>query len=185
MIVTAIAAAALLAAEPAVVRGAPAEPPPVVWRSLRRADAEALLREEGAKVVEIGTTDEGGWWIDAEAPDNLPFTWKGMQCEGDGENRACTEHMLITYIPTSSSKVARAIVAERNVMYPADAADKADYSVWRMDFTYGGVTREHVRHTLSVTIDLFWKALDVVREQDEGGPSKSGAAKGKGKGERG
>ncbi len=177
---TAVAVALLLMAEPAAA--APATPL-VIWRSLRRSDAEALVLEIGGRIEEVTTTDEGGWRIEATAPDNLPVTWKGMQCEGDGGERACTEHMLITYIPTSSPKVARAIAADRNILYSADAADGADYSVWRMDFTYGGVTREHVKHTLEVTIDMMWSGLEAVRKQDKDGPTTAGGRKGKSKGE--
>lgn len=136
--------------------------PPAVWKSLRQADAKALLVEAGAKIkTEIQTT-EHGWRIDAELPDGLPLSWEGMQCQGDGGDRTCTEYDIEIRLKASSQKTAEAIAAERNPLFLTDAAIEGDYVIWRMGFTYGGVTRAYLKNVLGVTIDMGWDAAKAV-----------------------
>jgi len=136
--------------------------PPIVWTALRQADAKALLVEVGAAIKTEKQTDEKGWRIVAEIPDGLPVIWTGMQCEGQGADQACTEYEIEIPLKAASDKVAKAIAAERNVLFLADAGIDGDYLIWRMGFTYGGVTRAYLKNVLSVTINMGWDSAKVV-----------------------
>src|SRR6478752_9117761 len=76
------------------------DPTPVVWTTLRQADARKLLVEAGARIEAEDQTDENGWLITAEI-DGLPVDWKGMQCQGDGPDRACTEYEIKVPLKTA------------------------------------------------------------------------------------
>ena len=155
----------LLASAPAVAWSQAWDDPPVVWKALSQADAKALLVEAGARIVSETQTDEHGWRIKAEVPDGLPLTWTGMQCKGEGADQACTEYEIEIALKAASAKAAKAIAAERNVLFLADAAIDDDYLTWRMGFTYGGVTRAYLKNVLDVTIDMGWDAAKVVEER--------------------
>jgi hypothetical protein len=131
---------------------------PVLWTALRRADAKILLVEAGARIKAEEQTAEHGWLIIAEVPKGLPVTWEGMNCKGDGPDRACTEYEIQVPLKTASPRAAQALAADRNVLFPADAAVGDEYRVWRMGFTYGGVTRAYLKNTLAVTIDMGFAA---------------------------
>ena len=51
------------------------------------------------------------------------------------------------------------------MLFPADAAVGDEYRVWRMGFTYGGVTRAYLKNTLAVTIDMGFAAVREVEGQ--------------------
>jgi len=55
-----------------------------------------------------------------------------------------------------------ALAASRDIRFPADAAVGDAYRVWRMGFTYGGVTRAYLKNTLAVTIDMGFAAAREV-----------------------
>ena len=137
-------------------------PTPVVWTALRQADARKLLVEAGARIKAEEQTAENGWLITAEVPDGLPVTWKGMQCKGDGPDRACTEYEIDVALKTASPQAAQALAASRDVLFPADGALGDEYVVWRMGFTYGGVTRAYLKNTLAVTIDMGFAAAKEI-----------------------
>ena len=138
------------------------DPVPVVWTALREADAKALLIEAGARIKAEEQTAENGWRINAEVPDGLPVTWKGMQCKGDGPDRACTEYKIDVALKTASPQAAQALAASRDILFPADTAVGDEYLVWRMGFTYGGVTRAYMKNTLAVTIDMGFAAAKEI-----------------------
>jgi hypothetical protein len=140
------------------------DPVPVVWTALRQADAKALLVEAGARIKAEEQTAENGWLITAEVPDGLPVTWEGMQCQGAGPDRVCTEYEIRVPLKTASPQAAQALAASRDVLFPADAAVGDEYRVWRMGFTYGGVTRAYLKNTLAVTIDMGFAAAKEVKE---------------------
>jgi len=98
------------------------DPAPEVWTALRQADARALLVEAGARIEAEEQTAEHGWRITAEVPDGLPVTWQGMQCKGDGPDRACTAYEIRVALKTASPQAAQALAAARDVLFPADAA---------------------------------------------------------------
>jgi hypothetical protein len=136
--------------------------PPIVWTALRQADAKALLVEVGAVIKTESQTDEKGWKIVAEIPDGLPLIWTGSVCKGDGGDLSCTEYDITISLKAASVKAAKTIALERNVMFLADAAIDDEYVIWRMGFTYGGVTRAYLKNVLSITIDMGWDAAKVV-----------------------
>lgn len=140
------------------------DPVPVVWTALRQADASTLLVEAGARIKAEEQTAENGWLITAEVPKGLPVTWEGMQCKGNGPGRACTEYEIRVPLKTASPQAAQALAASRNVLFPADVAVGDEYRVWRMGFTYGGVTRAYLKNTLAVTIDMGFAAAKKVAE---------------------
>jgi hypothetical protein len=144
------------------------DPVPVVWTALRQADARKLLVEAGARIKAEEPTTENGWLITAEVPDGLPVTWKGMQCKGDGPDRACTEYKIDIALKTASPQAAQALAASRDIMFPADTAIGDEYRVWRMGFTYGGVTRAYLKNTLAVTIDMGFAAAKEIGEGRKG-----------------
>jgi hypothetical protein len=125
------------------------DPVPVVWTALREGDAKKLLVEAGARIKAEEQTDENGWLITAEVPDGLPVTWKGMQCKGDGPDRACTEYQIDIALKTASPQAAQALATSRDIRFPADTAVGDEYILWRMGFTYGGVTRAYLKNTLA------------------------------------
>jgi hypothetical protein len=137
---------------------------PAVWKALRQADAKALLVEAGAVIKSETHTEEKGWRIETEVPNGLPVIWTGMQCEGAGAEQSCTEYEIAIPLRAASAKAAKAIAAERNVLFLADAAIDDEYLIWRMGFTYGGVTRAYLKNVLSITIDMGWDAAKVVEE---------------------
>ena len=151
-----------LAGAPVAAWSQASDDPPVVWKALRQADAKTLLVEAGAVIKVEKQTDENGWRIEAEIPDGLPISWSGMQCQGEGPDQACTEYDIEIALKAASAKAAKAIAAERNVLFLADAAIDDDYLTWRMGFTYGGVTRAYLKNVLDVTIDMGWDAAKVV-----------------------
>jgi hypothetical protein len=138
------------------------DPVPVVWTALRQADARKLLVDAGARIESETQTAENGWLITAEVPDGLPVTWKGMQCQGDGPDRACTEYKIEVALKTASPQAAQALAASRDILFPADTAVGDEYIVWRMGFTYGGVTRAYLKNTLAVTIDMGFAAAKEI-----------------------
>jgi len=155
--------ALILAGAPAAAWSQAPDDPPVVWKALRQADAKTLLIEAGAKIKTEKQTDEHGWRIEVEIPDGLPLSWEGMQCQEEGADQACTEYEIEIPLRAASPKAAKAIAAERNPLFLADAAIDDDYIVWRMGFTYGGVTRGYLKQVLDVTIDMGWDAAKDVQ----------------------
>jgi hypothetical protein len=85
-----------------------------------------------------------------------------MNRQGDGADRACTEYEIQVPLKTASPQAAQALAASRDVLFPADAAVGDEYRVWRMGFTYGGVTRAYLQNTLAVTIDMGFAAAREV-----------------------
>ena len=150
---------------PAAAWSQASDDPPIVWKALRQADAKALLVEAGARIETEKQTDEHGCRIEAEIPDSLPISWTGTQCQGEGPDRACTEYEIEIALKAASAKAAKAVAAERNVLFLADAAIDDDYLTWRMGFTYSGVTRAYLKNVLDVTIDMGWDAAKVVDER--------------------
>lgn len=140
------------------------DPVPVVWTTLRQADARELLVEAGARIRAEEQTKANGWLITAEVPDGLPVTWEGMQCKGDGPDRVCTEYEIGVALKMAGPQATQALAASRDVLFPADAAVGDEYHVWRMSFTYGGVTRAYLKNTLAVTIDMGFGAARQMGE---------------------
>ena len=140
----------------------------VVWTALREGDAKKLLVEAGARIEAEEQTDENGWLITAKVPGGLPVTWEGMHCRGVGPDRACTEYEIRVALKTASPQAAQALAASRDILFPADGAIGDKYVVWRMGFTYGGVTRAYLKNTLAVTIDMGFAAAKEIEARGKG-----------------
>jgi hypothetical protein len=140
---------ALLFGLAACAPGAAAEPE--LWESVSLAQARELIEEAGGRIGEVRDRPDGEYVIEAVLPDGLPLKWEGLTCKG--EARACTEFAMVVALPAGSEARAKQIALERDVYYVADGFEGADYLVWRMSFTYGGVTRAHVRQQLIETLN--------------------------------
>lgn len=128
--------------------------------------AKSLLAEGGARIIEEIDGDtplDEGWAVHAEAPDGLTVVWRGMNCKGPaGPQRACTEYEIGVPLRTPSAAFASELANERNVLFLNDTAIEETYYVWRMGFTYGGVTRDHLKQVLAVTISMGFEAAEEI-----------------------
>jgi len=130
-----------------------ADEPNETLLSLKAADVRPLLVDAGLTVEEV-KNDSDGFHITAAVPPERHIWFDGMNCKGDGEARSCTEFMITARWEVDTAKHAADLASRMNYNYAPVAADGKSLTLMRMDFTYGGITREHLKQTLLEVLDL-------------------------------
>lgn len=140
-----------LALTTAVAAPAAPQETPLIF-SITEDEVVGIGRDLGWKVVNRTRSDEA-FRIDFLLPDDTPVTFTGVACDVDGEP-GCPEWSLDAYYGVGRPE--RAAELERRISYSwaSDWADGEVFSVGRMDFLYGGVSRDHLRASFATFADL-------------------------------
>jgi|HubBroStandDraft_1064217.scaffolds.fasta_scaffold506935_1 hypothetical protein len=171
---TAISPRGLLLALAAVLLGAPCAAAPAgeeILESVGVKDARDQLTQAGATVSAIDY-DQDGFTITATLTADRHVWFQGMNCTGRGEATSCTEFKISAGWQLKTPAEAEALAKKLDYNYTSVAADGVNLELWRMDFTYGGITREHLRQTVLELLALRQQAEGVIWPS-AGGPTAS------------
>jgi len=140
-----------------------ASDPPIarLMTSVSVKDARDLLTEAGADVRKIDFGPDG-FTITAELSPERHVWFQGMNCKGADQALACTEFKISASWQLDTPAHAEALAKKLDYNYTSVSADGANLDLWRMDFTYGGITREHLRRTVLELLELRRQAESVV-----------------------
>lgn len=136
-------------------------PPSDVLTSLSVADARDALNAAGAEVQKVDF-DKDGFEIAAALSPERHVWFDGMNCRGAGEATTCTEFKISAGWQLDSARRTEAIAKQLNYNYTSVFADGAELNLWRMDFTYGGITRGHLRRTVGEFLILRQQAEETI-----------------------
>ena len=126
------------------------------------ADVRAIAADAGGEVERVKETGDNGFTVEMVFPgDNHPW-FEGLECKGAGDARRCQEYEF--GIALRARDAARASALERKLAfrYIAARADGDVLTFTRMDFTYGGVTREHLTKSLTVILQIVHDDVEPV-----------------------
>jgi hypothetical protein len=149
---------------------APATPPPTAPQVLHRitlAQADAIIVSAGGRITSTEPTNEDGFLIEAVYPGGMPLSFELMDCEGSGDAKACPEYELKIAFEAKDVEAARKFDEARQVNFPADGHDGDKYEIWRMGFTFGGVTRTYLRNELRELLDIGWSVAETFPFKDK------------------
>jgi hypothetical protein len=124
-------------------------------------EVRELLTHAGANVQKVDF-DQDGFTITATLSPERHVWFAGMECKGVGEATACPEFKISAVWQLDTPAHANELARQLNYNYTSIFADGAELDLWRMDFTYGGITREHLRQTIVEFLDLRRKAEEVI-----------------------
>jgi hypothetical protein len=120
-----------------------------------------LLTHAGADVQKVDF-DQDGFTLTATLSPERHVWFEGMECKGVGEATACPEFKISAIWQLDTPTHAAELAKQLNYNYTSVFADGAELDLWRMDFTYGGITREHLRQTIVEFLDLRRKAEEII-----------------------
>lgn len=155
-----VLAASLVAIGTAIAAADNPEPAPLM-NSVSVTDARNLLTGAGA-VVESVDYSTDGFTLKATLSPERHIWFDGMNCKGRDQAMACTEFKISAKWQLDTAAHADAIAKQLNYNYTSVFADGAELDLWRMDFTYGGLPRDHLRLTLGEFLQLRQQAEDVI-----------------------
>ena len=151
------------------MKPAPVEPPQSeLITSVSVTDARDLLTEAGAGVEKVDFSADGFTITAALSPERHIF-FDGMNCQGEAGAKTCTEFKISSAWDVRSSARAAALAKQLNYNWTSVHADGATLDLWRMDFTYGGITRAHLRDIVHEFLDLRQQAEDEIWPPAAGG----------------
>jgi hypothetical protein len=132
-------------------------------------DARDLLTQAGAKVEKTEFTPDG-FAVTASVGVDQPVWFGGLNCKGAADAMTCTEYKIVAGWEIDTPARATALAGQMNYNYTSAFAEGKSINLTRMEFAYGGITREHLRRTLQEFLDLRQKAQALVT------PPKTAAA---------
>ena len=132
-------------------------------------DAKDLLTASGAKVEKTEFTPDG-FAVTASVGVDQPVWFGGLNCKGAADAMTCTEYKIVAGWEIDTPAHATALAGQMNYNYTSAFAEGKSINLTRMEFAYGGITREHLRRTLQEFLDLRQKAQALVT------PAKAPAA---------
>jgi hypothetical protein len=145
---------------------APADAPPPAPVDLTDgvsiADVRAIAADAGGEVERVKENDDNGFTVEMVFPgDNHPW-FEGLECKGEGEARRCQEYEFGIALRVRNAAQAKALERKLDFRYISARADGDVLTFTRMDFTYGGVTREHVTSSLKVILQIVHDKVEPV-----------------------
>ncbi len=159
---TAATAAAIGAGLLAMLAGcAKPEPDKGLLMSVGVKDARDLLTASGAKVEKTEFTADG-FAVTASVGVDQPVWFGGLNCKGAADAMTCTEYKIVAGWELDTPVQAAALAGQMNYNYTSAFAEGKNINLTRMEFAYGGITREHLRRTLQEFLDLRQKAQALV-----------------------
>ena len=153
----------------------PAPPPDNVGLipGLSPSDARDLLTGLGVKVENTEFT--AGHFIITAAVDPTRHVWlEGLACSGDGEAAICPQYKISAHWALASHDQAISVADKLSYSFSSVATDGPNLDLWRMEFVYGGVTREHVRQVLKAFLILRGDAADDIWNATHPAAAKAG-----------
>ncbi|HEY3799300.1 MAG TPA: hypothetical protein VGL58_13200 [Caulobacteraceae bacterium] len=149
-----------------VAATASADPPPArsvdLTDGVSIADVRAIAADAGGEVERVKETGDNGFTVEMAFPgDNHPW-FEGLECKGDGDARRCQEYEFGIALRARDAAQAKALERKLAFLYIAARADGDVLTFTRMDFTYGGVTREHLTESLRVILQIVHDNVDPV-----------------------
>jgi hypothetical protein len=125
------------------------------------SDARALLTGLGVKVE--NTEFAAGHFTITAAVDPTRHVWlEGLACAGDGEAAICPQYKISAHWALASHDQAVSVADKLSYSFSSVATDGPNLDLWRMEFVYGGVTRDHVRQVLKAFLILRADAADDI-----------------------
>jgi hypothetical protein len=110
-------------------------------------DVKGILKEAGADVQTVDFTADG-FTITATLTPERHVHFEGMECKGVREAMACAEFKISARWQVDTGLHAEKLAKALSYNYTSIFADGNNIDLWRMDFIYGGVTREHFSNTV-------------------------------------
>ena len=128
---------------------AAAQSAPSLLFSLTDETVESLASEAGWSVGERTESEDGDYRRRLTLPNGLPIEIKGLACTSDNLD-GCPEYELTLWLGVGSPQRAQAL--EESLSYRwADVwlASEEAVVVSRMEFLYGGISRQHLKETFA------------------------------------
>lgn len=128
---------------------ATAQSAPSLLFSLTDETVKSLASEAGWSVDERIETEEGDYRWRLTLPNDLPVEIEGLACTSDDLD-GCPEYQLTLWLGVGSPQRAQAL--EESLSYRwADVwlASEEAVVVSRMEFLYGGISRQHLKETFA------------------------------------
>ena len=144
----------------------PVSPPPPAPVDLTEgvsiADVRIIAADAGGEVERVKETGDNGFTVEMAFPgDNHPW-FEGLVCKGEGDARRCQEYEFGIALRAGDAAQAKALERKLAFRYIAASADDNVLTFTRMDFTYGGVTREHLTDSLKAILQIIHDDVDPV-----------------------
>lgn len=144
----------------------------VIIEGLTLQIAREIVEANGGAVEASRVTDEG---FEVKARfEGMGLKVLGMACSGAGDGKVCPEYLFETWFDAGDEARARTMEHQLSTNFLSDHSDGSDVKVWRMGFTYGGVTRKHIQNVLGITVQITREAWDEIEGEKNGAraPSK-------------
>jgi hypothetical protein len=145
----------------AVSASAKERPASQLVRSFSAKDARELLTELGSDVKKVNFSADG-FTIFAAASPKRQIQFDAMHCTGADLAMTCSEFRIAAHWRLDTPDHAAALAKQLNYAYSGAFTNGADLYLWRMDFIYDGVTREHLHDALGELFRLSQKAEIVM-----------------------
>jgi hypothetical protein len=118
------------------------------------ADVRAVVADAGGVVDRVKESGDNGFTVETTFPDDRHPWFEGVTCKGHGEARVCTEYEISMAFRAKSAADARRLAPQLCFKYICAFADDDVLTFTRMDFTYGGVTRDHLTQSVKVMLEM-------------------------------
>jgi len=151
---------------PATVRAQPApagsSAPDELIHVVTVREVRALLLGLGASVEQVEGDAPDEFQLVGTFADGLMVTFWGMTCGTPYEGLACPEYRMAVAFEVRDSETAAATAPRVQTYYVSADARGDQVILSRMGFTYGGITREHLRRTISEYLVVVRKLWDDI-----------------------
>ncbi|HWE45549.1 MAG TPA: hypothetical protein VG407_05925 [Caulobacteraceae bacterium] len=133
----------------------PPPPAPVdLTAGVTIADVRVVAADAGCTVERVKDDEASGFTVEMTCSDDRHPWFEGLRCAGEGDARLCTEYEIGMSFRAESAAATLKLAPSLCFKYICAVADDDVLTFTRMDFTYGGVTRDHLTQSVKVILEI-------------------------------